>query len=260
MTGRMPPAELVEAEAYSAFFAVAEGAHVQRIAGAAALAMPSVPSPMLNRVSGLGLAEPASEAALEEIDEFFAEHRVPYAIAVAPGAQPVELTGLLAERGFTSGYAWTKFSRGLEDPPHGMTDLDVRLIGREAGADFALVVREAYDMPPEAEEGLAETPSAGGFSCFVAYAGAEPAAAGVLVAVAETGWFGFGATRPAFRRRGGQGAVMAARIRHARELGLAELVTETGERVPGRSSNSYRNILRAGFRPAYVRPNFVSPA
>ena len=34
-----------------------------------------------------------------------------YAIGVAPGAQPPELTGMLAERGFTSGYAWTKFSR-----------------------------------------------------------------------------------------------------------------------------------------------------
>ena len=52
---------------------------------------------------------------------------------------------------------------------------------------------------------------------------------------------------------------MAARIGHARELGLELVVTETGERVPGRPSNSYRNIVRAGFRPAYVRPNFVSP-
>ena len=40
---------------------------------------------------------------------------------------------------------------------------------------------------------------------------------------------------------------------------MKQLVTETGERVVGRPSNSYRNILRAGFRPAYVRPNLVSP-
>ena len=255
----MPAAELVELEAYARFFAVAGGAHTTRIGGGAALAMPGVPSTMLNRVAGLGLAEPAREEHLDAADEFFAELGVQYAIAVAPGAQPVELTGWLAERGFTSGYAWTKFSRGLEEPPHSMTDLRVELAGPEAGDDFALVVREAYDMPDEVEEGLGRAPGVEGFSCFVAYAGDEPAAAGVLLAIEDTGWFGFGATRPAFRRRGGQTAVFAARIRRAQELGLKRLVTETGERVPGRPSNSYRNIVRAGFRPAYVRPNFVSP-
>jgi GNAT superfamily N-acetyltransferase len=140
-----------------------------------------------------------------------------------------------------------------------MTDLRAELVGPEAGDDFALVVREAYDLPPEVEDGLAKTPAAAGFNCFVAYAGTEPAAAGALVVRGETGWFGFGATRPSFRRRGGHTALFAARIRHARELGLKQLVTETRERVPGRPSNSYRNIVRAGFRPAYVRPNFVSP-
>jgi hypothetical protein len=28
--------------------------------------------------------------------------------------------------------------------------------------------------------------------------------------------------------------------------------------VEGRPEHSYRNILRAGFEPAYVRPNYVS--
>jgi hypothetical protein len=37
-------------------------------------------------------------------------------------------------------------------------------------------------------------------------------------------------------------------------------VTETGERVPGKPSNSYRNILRAGFAEAYLRANFMSAA
>ena len=255
----MPAAELVELEAYAGFFTAAAGAHTRRVGGAAALSMPAVPSTMLNRVTGLGLARPATEEHLDELDAFFQPLRVQYAVGIAPGAQPAELTGWLAERGFTSGYAWTKFSRGLDEPPPGMTDLHVRLIAPEAGQDFALVVREAYDMPPEVEAGLAETPGVDGFSCFVAYAADEPAAAGALVALEGTGWFGFGATRPAFRRRGGQSAIFAARIRHARELGLKQLVTETGERVPGRPSNSYRNIVRAGFRPAYVRPNLVSP-
>ena len=117
--------------------------------------MPGVPSTMLNRVSGLGLSEPATEEHLDAIDEFFEPFGVQYAIATPPGAQPVELTGWLAERGFTSGYAWTKFSRGVEERLHVMTDLRVELAGPSAGADFALVVREAYEMPEEVEAGLA---------------------------------------------------------------------------------------------------------
>ena len=35
--------------------------------------------------------------------------------------------------------------------------------------------------------------------------------------------------------------------------------TETGERLPDKPSNSYRNILRAGFTEAYVRQNYLSP-
>lgn len=259
VTGRIPATELVELEAYASYYALGAGAHVTRIGGAAALALPDVPSTMLNRVTGLGLAEPASEASLDAIDEFFGAFEVEYAIAVSPGAQPAELTGMLAERGFVSGYGWTKFTRVADEASASITDLRVETIDAGAGDDFALVVAEAYDLPPGAADLLRLTPTAGGYTCFVAYADEEPAAAGALFVHGETAWLGFGATRPAFRRRGGQRALFAARARRAVELGATTLVTETGERVPGRPESSYRNIGRAGFRAAYVRPNFVPP-
>ncbi len=49
------------------------------------------------------------------------------------------------------------------------------------------------------------------------------------------------------------------RIRDAIESGCTTLVTETGERIPLKPSNSYRNILRFGFEEAYLRPNYLSP-
>ena len=39
-----------------------------------------------------------------------------------------------------------------------------------------------------------------------------------------------------------------------------ELELVTGELEDDRPSNSYRNILRAGFREAGVRPNYRAPA
>lgn len=262
VTGRIPAPdlELVEIEAYRRFFAAGRGAHTAEVGGAALLALPDIPSTMLNRVAGLGLAEPAGEQHLDDIAAFFERFDVEYAIAVAPQAQPAELTGMLAERGFASGYGWTKFTRAADEATASITDLRVERVDADGGEDFALVVSEAYELPPGAASLLAVAPQLEGYSCFVAYAGDEPAAAGALVVVGETAWLGFGSTRPAFRRRGGQRALFAARARRAVELGAATLVTETGELTPGRPTNSYRSIVRAGFRPAYVRPNFLSPA
>jgi hypothetical protein len=53
--------------------------------------------------------------------------------------------------------------------------------------------------------------------------------------------------------------LLAARIDAARAAGAVSLATETGERVPGAPDQSYRNILRAGFREAYLRANWHSP-
>jgi hypothetical protein len=72
-------------------------------------------------------------------------------------------------------------------------------------------------------------------------------------------WLGLAGTVPELRRRGGQGAIMAARINEAIAAGCTAIGTETGERVMDRPSASYSNIVRFGFREAYVRPNLVSP-
>jgi GNAT superfamily N-acetyltransferase len=98
-----------------------------------------------------------------------------------------------------------------------------------------------------------------GFDCYLAWDGDEPAGAAALFASGDTGWFGLAGTRPEFRGRGAQSALLAVRIARAAELGCRLLVTETGEQVEERPSNSYRNILRSGFEIAYVRPNYRAP-
>ena len=74
------------------------------------------------------------------------------------------------------------------------------------------------------------------------------------------GYLGYAGTAPEHRGKGAQSALLAARIRRARELGCDAVFTETGEQLPDRPSASYRNILRAGFEELYVVPNWLSPA
>lgn len=90
----------------------------------------------------------------------------------------------------------------------------------------------------------------------MSFDGETPAGAGALFVADGVGWTDWAATDPAFRRRGSQTALMAARLRKARELGCRMVATCTGEAVPGEAQSSYRNILRAGFRAAGLRHNY----
>jgi hypothetical protein len=63
---------------------------------------------------------------------------------------------------------------------------------------------------------------------------------------------------PEHRRKGAQGALLAARIEAAAATGCEVVVTETGMPQEGEPGASYRNIVRAGFEPQYVRRNYLS--
>jgi hypothetical protein len=96
-----------------------------------------------------------------------------------------------------------------------------------------------------------------GWHHYAAFDGEQLVATGAVSIWNGIDMLGFGATLPSHRGRGAQGALMARRIRDGIALGCRWLTTETGEDTPGQSNPSYRNMLRTGFRLAYVRPNYI---
>ena len=246
--------ELAESDAWSSML----GDDVATVGPAIVCHAPGVDSIMLNRVQGLGIARPATDQDLEEIGELYGS--TVHAISLAPTARPAELEGMLRARGYAPGYAWVKFVRPVTDLAPVETSLRVELIGPDLAEEFARVITKAYGIPPGIGPDLAGLPGRPGWSCYLAFDGDTAAAAGALHVGPAGGWLGAAGTLPEFRKRGGQGAIMIARIRRAAEMGAQLVVTETGENLPDRPSNSYRNILRHGFKVAYVRPNFVSGA
>jgi GNAT superfamily N-acetyltransferase len=96
------------------------------------------------------------------------------------------------------------------------------------------------------------------WQAWLALAGDEPAAAAALFADGDGAYLGLAATLPEHRGEGAQAALIAARVRRARQLGCRWLTTETGERRPGHPAGSYRNILRAGFVEEFVVANWRS--
>jgi GNAT superfamily N-acetyltransferase len=107
-------------------------------------------------------------------------------------------------------------------------------------------VRVSYGLPEAIEPQLRGVKDAG-WTCLLALDGDEPAGAAGLYAAGGAAYLGLAGTLPEHRGKGAQNALLAARIRRAAELGCDLLTTETGERRDDRPSNSYRNILRAGF-------------
>jgi GNAT superfamily N-acetyltransferase len=251
--------ECGELEAFRSLIGGWEEGRVADIGGALCTSVPAAPgSALLNRAIGLGLLQPASEEMLDEIERFFADAGVQYGITVTPDAEPRELTTWLEARGFSRGYAWTKFQRGLAPAGPQSTDLAVERVDADRGHVFADVFQRAYGTPELLRPRLEEIVAAPGWHCFVAYADGAPAATGAVFVTDEVGWLGMAGTLPEFRRRGAQTALLAARFDAARHACCTVVVTETGESVEGRPSNSHRNIVRAGFEPVYVRQNYLS--
>jgi len=261
----MHRAEQVELAGWAEVWAAAppdlaarHGIEATTIGGALCTAIGEQPSTMLNRVVGLGLDAPATDDDVEAIQSFFARHDQPFYVSLNPKAKPSDLPARLERRGFTTAYAWMKFMRGPEPPPPIETALRVDVAGPREGADFGDVVAAGYGLEPFVAAWLTELPKTS-WHCYLAYDGDEPAGAAALYVDERTGYLGFAATRPEHRRKGAQSALLVTRIRDAVEAGCTTRVTETGERIPLKPSDSYRNIVRFGFEEAYLRPNYLSP-
>lgn len=242
----MPDLESAEFAAYTdAFRAAPEICKVGEFGDATCTLLPGLGARIFNRVLGLSSTEQ-----LEEIAAFFGEE--PWWVSDSHGLGPE-----LERRGFAPDYGWMKFSRGV-GPRQAHSELDVRAIGPDRAGDFGRVVCEGYELPEWTQPLAANIVGRPGWSCFVAYDG-EPAGAGALFVHEGVGWLGIAATRPQYRGRGAQSAILAARIEDARQRGCSTVITETGALEEGRPSNSYRNIVRAGFREAGVRANYRAP-
>jgi GNAT superfamily N-acetyltransferase len=231
---------------------------VAELDGATALRVPEAPaSPMLNRIVELGVAAPATEAQLDAAIAAMAGLR--YYVTLSPAARPAEIQAWLIGRGFEPGWSWMQFRRGVDDLPDARTTLELVEIGSDRAGEFARIVRDAYALPATIDPVVAAAVGSDGWTCWLALAGDEPAGAAALFVHDGAGYLGYASTAAGHRGKGAQSALLAARIGRARELGCDAVFTETGEKRPDRPSNSYRNIMRAGFEELGVVTNWLGP-
>lgn len=208
----------------------------------------------LTQTFALGLTEGPDEGMLETLERFFHERGAAVDHEVSPLALGEPLP-LLSSRGYVPIELTSVMFRpavALAHEDHAAPRFPTRLIAAEDAAAWADASAAGWSEHPalvpfvrSIGEVYART---AGARCFAAESDGVMAAAGVLAVHQGVALLAGASTRPAFRRRGAQFALLAARLRQARAEGcdLAMMCSAPG-------SASQRNAERHGFRVAYTR-------
>jgi hypothetical protein len=231
--------------------------HFSTVGGASATVIEKFPIPFFNRVVGLGIHQPATEALVDELITIYTQYDVQWAVSLSPLAQPSDTADWLTARGFKHTSNFAKMIRGNEPPPVIATDLRIERVEAHNAAVFAEINQRAFEMPEWYTAMVQQLLKQDNAYGYIAYDGDTPVGSGLLLVSGEIGGLFSGATLQEYRRRGAQGAIMAQRIRDGLDLGCRWFSTETGEETQQNPNPSYHNMLRTGFELAYLRPNFV---
>jgi GNAT superfamily N-acetyltransferase len=258
--------EMAEAYAWGDLFtATAEqpgnpvGAHVETPGDGVAFTLTAVDIGLSNRVLGMGVARRAIESDVDAAVAFFDRHERGVSVApLSPYATPPDLRVWFETRGYAPSRNWVKLWHPLRDLPSAATDLRIEVVGPEWADDFARIsVIEAYGFPPEIAPSASAAMGRAGWQHYLGFDGDTPVSSAAMRIEDGIAWLGFGATTEGYRRRGGQSAMFARRLRDARDAGCRLAFTETGEESADDPNPSYHNMLRSGFQLAYARRNWV---
>lgn len=235
------------------------GLQVVSIGGAAALVAPRMPATMFNRVIGLGLDRPATDADFQASRSLYRDAgTATWWLHWNPFAAPEEGADAFARRGFAvpARRAWAKMLRSSEPPVVVATDLVVQPATGEQAVAVGASIAQAFGMPPFMGDWIAALHGRERWRVYAVADGGRIVGGGCLFLGPEAGWLGMGAVVASHRRRGGQAALMARRIADAGAEGLRLVVTETGEPIGAEPNPSLANMHRVGFRRVASRSNY----
>ena len=254
--------ELLENEAFWALrpesLAGKKGRDLFLVGGAQVAVGPGSVSLQRNRVRGLGVRRAASEQMIDQILDIYQAFKVRrFSFQQSPCRQYEQISGWLEKRGFRPHHAYTELVRETTPALAVETSVRVERIDKKDAGAFADVFGTVAPVPPGQLEWIKASVGVPGFSHYLAFVGDRPAASAVVYVNGNAAWMGWAGTLTPFRRRGAQTALIAARVERAAELGAKWIVCATMEPKRGRPSGSYRNLLKCGFREAYLRPIWV---
>jgi hypothetical protein len=214
---------------------------------------------LFNRIVGCGLDGPVAREELRDgLGRYRAAGLKRFGIQLSPAAQPGEVSQWLGQEGLIKRDNWTKVYRGNGIVAEVQTDLEIEPVSYRDANAVGSIACEAFAMPTQLAPWIASLVGRPNWYHYLAWEGTTPLAVAALFVHGQVGWLGIAGTLATARRRGAQSALMARRIRDGISLGCKSFVTETGEDLPTKPNPSFHNMLRAGFKVAYQRPNYLA--
>lgn len=214
----------------------------------------------LTQTFGLGLFATPDEAQLRALEQFFRDRSSAVFHEVSPLAD-ASLLSLLPARGYVPIELTSVMRRPLD--PQSLPDLPagavtVRITSSDELAEWADVSARGWGESPELAEFMRTfgslLSSSRGVTCHAAEIDGCMVGTGALAISDGVALLAGASTVPAYRGRGVQTALLAARLRYAMESGcdLAMMGASPG-------STSQTNAERQGFRIAYTRIKWHLP-
>ncbi|MGC4941462.1 GNAT family N-acetyltransferase [Kribbella sp. DT2] len=211
-----------------------------------------------SKAQGFGFSKPLTAEVLDEVIGFYRSEGTASANFHLPEqVLPADWAELAAKYALTRGPSLVKLRRDDSPVAAAPTPLRVGPI-TEADADaWAAVQVEAFgfeDGDGRMAEMLAAIGRIAGVTAYGAWDGDLLVATGALSVDGEAAELVSAATRPAYRGRGAQSALVARRTQDAVAAGCRSIFVETGKPGPGDRNQSLENLRRAGFEVIYERP------
>jgi hypothetical protein len=215
-----------------------------------ALMAPTIPNPYFNRI--LIFSPPEAEHLSSILDAFNAKSAEAM-IDISPSALSAAVSQVLSSRGFAQTDFHPIFARRIANWTFTSLPLKTRVVSTQ---DDLKVFQELYVQGWEASPGFADTMKKfiekwiyyPGWRLFLALDGNEPISTAVLFVHDGVAYLADAATPAAFRGRGGQTSLLAARVEQARELGCDMIFSRADF-----GSISHKNMEKAGLPMAYTR-------
>ncbi len=172
---------------------------------------------------------------------------------VSPNPQQEEIVAWLRDYGLKpfQGTEYPTLIRPVEEVTPHETCLRVKHVSRHEVEDCADAIMHIYE--PWGCAFFSDSVDQPGFEHFLAYENRIPVSAAILVTHGDFAYLGWAGTAEEHREKGGQNALIKARLNRAAELGCQIACSETLTML----KTSMGNLERNGFETVYKKQVFV---
>jgi hypothetical protein len=243
-------------------FAAAAGVRFREVAGALVISWAASGRRYFSRAIGLGVAEPVTDAALDDIIGAWERAGIEmFLLQSQPHCRPAEYEGWLRQRRLEPFDAQDRIVRdGRPAAPAPPLEYDVARVTRESADEWAEFVQRVYRLDTGAWlQALVDRP---GWHHYVARDGGEIAAArSMYIGPGGTAWLGIDGPVPGvhWSEYGPDTALCTFIVEDGLALGASGFIADIEAPSDDMDTPAYELFARLGFSRTYVRTHYARP-